>query len=148
MKLPAASFLGRQSRAGQTVAEFALSATVFLLLVFGVMEMALNVYNYNTACAAAREAVRYAIAHSPTSANPATKSQIRQVAINYAPALNLTASNISVSWVADPNLARTTPVCPSCDALVVISHQYRLQIPFVAPIALTISATSQMLVSQ
>lgn len=124
------------------MAEFAWSATAFLLLMFGLMQMGLAVYNYNTACAAAREAVRYAIVHSPTSPNPATTSQIQQVAINYAPALNLTSSDISVSWPADPNL-------PSLkDARVAISYNYQLEIPFLSTVTLTLTSSSQMLVSQ
>lgn len=142
MKLTAAPLLGRQYRAGQTIVEFGLSATLFLLLLFGVLQMLLAMYQYNTLCSAAREAVRYAIAHSPTSANPASSAQIQQVAINYAPALNLTASDISVSFVTDANLPSQN------DAKVAISYQYQLQIPFITPVTMTLSTTSQMLASQ
>jgi Flp pilus assembly protein TadG len=142
MKVPTASFRRGQHRAGQTMVEFALTATVLVLLIFGLINMAILVYNYNTACSAAREAVRYAIVHSPTGPNPATTAQIQQVAINYAPALNLTSSNITVSWPADSNLPSQD------DAKVAISHNYNLQIPFLPSITVTVTSTSQMLVSQ
>ena len=122
--------------------EFAMVASVFLLLLFGIMEMGFAVYNYNTACSAAREAVRYAIVHSPTGPNPATTSQIKQVAINYAPALNLTPSDINVTFPADPNLPSQD------DAQVTISYNYHLQVPFLSPVTLKLTSTSQMLVSQ
>jgi Flp pilus assembly protein TadG len=132
----------RNRRTGQAAAEFALVVPVFLLVLFAIMEMSLVVYHYYTMCEAAREAVRYAIVHSPTGPNPATASQIQQIAINYAPALNLSPGDISVSSPADANLAT------SKDARVAISHAYKLRIPFLQPVTLTLASSAQMLVSQ
>lgn len=142
MKVASACFGRGRHRAGQTIAEFALAATALVLLIFGLIDMALLVYNYNTVCSAAREAVRYAIVHSPTGPNPATTAQIQQVAINYAPELNLAPSNITVSWPADSNLPSQD------DAKVAISYNYKLSIPFLSARTLTLTSTSQMLVSQ
>ncbi len=130
------------SGSGQTMVEFAAIATVFLLIVFGVMSLGIAVYSYNTISNAAREAVRYAVVHSPTSSNPATTTQIQQVAINYATALNLAQTDIVVSWPPDPNIATRT------DAQVQISYPYQLNIPFLGPVTLTLASTSRMLVSQ
>jgi Flp pilus assembly protein TadG len=132
----------RDVTAGQTMVEFAMVASVFLLLMFGVMQMALTVYNYNIVCSAAREAVRYAMVHSPNSSNPATSAQIQQVAINSAVSLNSSNLSISVSWPADANLPFQK------DAQVKVSYVYQLQIPFMTPVSLTLASTSQMLVSQ
>ena len=130
------------ARPGQALAEFAMVATVFFMLIFAIMETCLAVYNYNMISSAAIQATRYAIVHSPTSANPATTSQIQQVAINAAPALALSSSNITVSWPTDPNLPSKQ------DAQIQISYNYKLKIPFLSPITLTLTGTSQMLVSQ
>jgi Flp pilus assembly protein TadG len=127
---------------GQTLMEFAVVATIFLVLMFAIMQMALIVYNYNTVCAAAREAVRYAIVHSPASGNPATTAQIQQVAINNAVGLNAAQLNVTVSWPADAELPLQE------DAQVKVSYQYPLNIPFLAPATMTLASTSQMLVSQ
>jgi Flp pilus assembly protein TadG len=132
----------RRGPPGQTLAEFALVAVVFLLLIFSLMEMAAVVFAYATICEAAREAVRYAIAHSPTSANPATNAQIQQVAINAAPSLGLTATNVTVTWPADINLPSKN------DAKVTVSYPYTLRIPLMSPVNLTLAATSRTLVSQ
>jgi Flp pilus assembly protein TadG len=134
--------LKRRDPPGQTFAEFALVAAVFLFLMFALMEMATAVFAYTTICEAAREAARYAIAHSPTSANPATNAQIQQVAINAAPSLGLTATNVSVSWPADSNLPSQK------DVQITISCPYTLRIPLISPITLTLAASSQSLVSQ
>ncbi len=130
------------SSAGQTATEFAMIASVLFLLMFGVMTLGSAVYSYNTMSNAAREAVRYAAIHSSTSAVPATTDQIQQVAMNYAPGLNLDESNIHVSWPADPNIGMKP------DAQVQISYTYNIKVPFMSPVALALSNTSRMLVSQ
>lgn len=129
-------------RAAQATLEFAITITVFLLLTFVTMKLALAVYNYNMVSSAAREAVRYAIAHGPNSPNPASTSQIQQVAINAAPGVTLSTSNVTVKWMTDPNLPSRQ------DAQVQISYSYTLQIPFMTTRTLNLSSTSQMLASQ
>jgi Flp pilus assembly protein TadG len=142
MRVRSAWFGRRQYQAGQTTAEFAVSATVFVILVFALMQLSWTVYNFNTMCSAAREAVRYAIVHSPTGPNQATTAQVQQVAINYAPALNLVASDINVTWPTDANYS------PTKDARISISHRFTFPIPFLPSINVTLTTTSQMLVSQ
>ena len=139
----------RKRPSGQTLAEFAMVSSIFLLLVFGIIEMAIVVYQYTTISMAAREAVRYAAVHSPTSANPATTAQIQAVATNEA--TFLTASEVTVSFPADPN----ADAAGQDDAQVSISHAYSLYIPvldyFVSatdPLTMTLTSSSQMLVSQ
>jgi Flp pilus assembly protein TadG len=135
-------FIRRRHPAGQVISEFGVIAVVFVVLIFAVMEMAAAIFAYSTICEAAREAARYAIAHSPTSANPATNAQIQQVAVNAAPTLGLSTSDVSVSWPADSNL-------PSKDDVkITISYSYSLSIPLIKPITLTLSSTAQSLVSQ
>lgn len=124
------------------MAEFALIASAFFILSFGIIEMASAVMAYNSVCDAAREAVRYAIVHSPTSANPATTAQIQQVAMNVAPNLGITQSQVTVTFPADSNLPSMT------DAEVQISYPYTITIPFIPNMSVTLSATSRMLVSQ
>jgi Flp pilus assembly protein TadG len=142
MKMRIASLSSTRTLAGQTMVEFAMVASLFLLLLFGIMQMALTVYNYNTVCSAAREAVRYAIVHSPASANAATTAQIQEVAINNAVGLNSSQLAVTVSWSADARLPLQN------DAQVKVSYQYQLNIPFLSPVTMTLASTSQMLVSQ
>ncbi len=129
---------------GQTMTEFAGTATVFLLLLFGIMEMALAVNAYNNVCTAAREAARYAIVHSPTSANSPCPSSgqcaaVQQQAVNYAPFLS--TSDVSATF--------SNPASATQDyAVILITHTYPLKIPFISAVNLHFSATSQMLVSQ
>lgn len=130
---------------GTAAVEFALAATVFLLLTFSIVEMALLVYSYNTISHAARECVRYAIVHSPTGPNPATASQIQNITIGYAdlPSPNqLTASGVAVTWPADPSLPAQK------DAQCNVSLNYVLRIPFLPLVTVPLTVTARMLVSQ
>jgi len=132
----------RTVSAGQAMVEFAMVSAVFLLLLFGIMLMTLTVYDYNTVCSAAREAVRYAVVHSPASANPATTAQIQQIAINNAVNLIPSGLTVTVSWPTDAKLTSQK------DALVTVSYSYQLAVPFLSSVAMTVSSSSQMLVSQ
>jgi hypothetical protein len=80
--------------------------------------------------------------HGPSGPNPATNTQIQQVAINAAPALSLSASNINVTWVADPNLPTKQ------DIQVKVKYTYQIQIPFVSAVTANFVSTSQLLVAQ
>ncbi len=135
----------KRRQLGQAAVEFALVASIFLMLTFAIIELAMVVYSYNSISHAARECVRYAIVHSPTGPNPATTSQIKSITVSYAdlPAPNqLTPSGVAVTWPADPNL-------PSLqDAQCTISLNYILRIPFLPSKTLPLTATARMLVSQ
>jgi Flp pilus assembly protein TadG len=128
--------------AGQSVVEFCGVATLLFMLMFGLMSLGTAVYSYNTVSNATREAVRYAIVHSPTSPDPASDSQIQQVAINYAVGLGLKDSDVVVSWPTDPINTKKT------DAQVQISYPYQIKVPFLSPVAVNLTSTSRMLVSQ
>jgi Flp pilus assembly protein TadG len=134
--------------AGQAMVEFAVVGATLLLVLFAMMFMGDAVYTYNTMSQAAREAVRYAVVHSPTSPNPATTSQIQQVAINYADALGLTASNITVTWPQDPNINRISNKNDAYDAQVAITYTYKTHVPFLKAASFDLTSTSRMLVSQ
>jgi len=127
------------SEAGQSLVEFALSAMVLLTLLLGTMNLAYGIYCYHTISAAARDAVRYAIVRGPDSGSPATTEQVQQAAIRAAVGVSLTPNNITASWPADLGLPGKR------DAKVTITYRYQV---LMMPMALTLTSTSQMLVSQ
>ena len=135
----------RRRQSGQaTMTEFALVASAFFMVSFATFQGAQAVFTYNSICEASREAVRYAIVHGPNSPSPSTSpyNDVKQIAINTVPDLNLTTSNVTVTWPADAKLTTKT------DAKVVVTYNYALAIPFTTPGTWTLTATSQMLVSQ
>ena len=151
MKRHTVSILLTRRSPGQTMAEFGVSAGVFLLLLFGIMQMAMAVNAYNDVSTAAREAARYAVVHSPTSANSPSKtapySDIQQQAVNYAPFLS-TSDVTEADFTCEATSTCTSSTVTKDYAVVTINHTYPLTIPFMAPVNLSLSATSKMLVSQ
>jgi Flp pilus assembly protein TadG len=135
----------RKSPCGQTLAEFAVVATVFFVFVIGIIEMAIVVYQYNTISQAARDAARYAIAHhNGTSANPDDSNYDATIAVATNEATFLNKSDVVVDFPADPGAA----VAGQLDARVTITHTYHQYIPGMSPLSLTLTSSSRMLLSQ
>ena len=55
----------RKNERGTSMAEFAVVATFFFMLIFGVIEFGRLLYTHNALTDAARRGVRYAIIHQP-----------------------------------------------------------------------------------
>jgi Flp pilus assembly protein TadG len=145
MKSMFALLRGKRFRTGQGMVEFAMAASVFLMLTFAIIELAMVVYSYNSISHAARECVRYVIVHSPTGPNPSTTSQIQNVTVLYAhlPTPNqLEPADITITFPADPNLPTQK------DAQCSVSLNYTLRLPFLPSKTLPLTATARMLVSQ
>jgi Flp pilus assembly protein TadG len=140
--IPRWQFIQTRFTSAQTMVEFALVASIFLLLLFAIFQLSLAVLTYNSVTFAAREAARYGMVHGPNSPNPATSSQIQQIAINAVPSLGLSASNVNINWVADPNLPTKQ------DIQVQITYSYQFQIPFVTAAKASFVSTSQVIVAQ
>lgn len=62
--------VSRQQLAGQTLIEFALVALPFLLLTFGIIEGGRLLFTYHEVNNAAREGVRYMVAHGALHPDP------------------------------------------------------------------------------
>jgi len=137
---------GRRASAGQAMVEFTFTLGAFIVLTFAIFEMALAVLAYNSVSFAASEAARYAVALGPNSPNPATPAQIEQVAISAGGGLNLTTSNVTVSWVSDPILTTRE------DVVVTVTYPYHVSIPFLWPHdisdSINLTSSAQMLASQ
>ena len=142
MKILAAAMQRKRWKRGATMVEFAMTALVCFGLLFAVMELSSAVYSYHMVCTAAREGVRYAIVHSPTSANPATTGQIEDYTKTYASGLDPSQLTVTATFPADPRLVTQK------DAQVVVSYNYPLSIPLISPVTLSLTSTSKMLVSQ
>ena len=57
----------KQDETGATLVEYAISATVFIMAVFAVLEFGRALWAHNALTDAARRGARYAVLHQPTS---------------------------------------------------------------------------------
>ena len=90
---------GRRLDRGATLLEFAIGSTVFLTVMFGVVEFGRCLWTHNALSDAARRGARYAVNHPEAS-----KEDVKKVAVYGDPdgtkALvdNLTTDNIAVNY--------------------------------------------------
>lgn len=90
----------KSSERGATLVEFSIAATVFLVVVFGVIEFGRALWTHNALSDAARRGARYATLHSATEIE-----QVRNVVVygnaegtGTAMIPNLTTDNVSVDY--------------------------------------------------
>jgi len=142
---------------GQSVVETAICASAVLALFFGVMQMSLALYTYHSLSESARIATRFAIVRGSActafpTACPAKASDIQTYVQNLnfpgiVPA-NLTATT---TW---PTIGSTcTPSSLPCNnsgnlVKVKVQYSFPLSIPFVPSSTISMSSTSQMVISQ
>ena len=103
----------------QGLAEFALVLPLFLLLVFGVIEIGWLVYNYSAVFTASRDAARYG-SGAGTSTTSGTVyaldcAGIRNRAKKTAVSIGLTDANISIYYDSGPNSSGNSVSLGHCD---------------------------------
>jgi Flp pilus assembly protein TadG len=149
---PLASRIRRTLRAeaGSSIVEFALASIILFSLVFGVMAICFALYSYNVVSEAAREATRYAIVRG-SACKTLSNCSIDQPGLQtYVQGLGFPLININspspaltatASW---PNGNKN----PGSPVQVTVTYTFPLGIPFMPSRALTMSSTSQMIISQ
>lgn len=139
----------RMSRTrGQALAEFAIVAPVFFLILFAIIDFGRYVYYTQILSNAAREGARYAIVHGelgipptgPGSADPtgsAVKSIVQASALGV---VALTFDDIDVAW--DPeNNKRNTKVS------VTVEYDFHSVIPVVPIPPITVKGASTLVIN-
>lgn len=146
----------RRAVRGQAMVEFALAATVFFMLIFGVLEVGRAVLVYGEVRNAAREGARYAAAHGCVG-NPAiTSSNYAKYLTPYVrgkvQGIDPTGLSVTATWNADlsggtvPNQA----ICPNysnrpgVQVTVTASYVYQPIVAMVFDTSITMSASSTM----
>src|SRR3989440_8082375 len=117
----------RRSERGSTLVEFAIGATVFLTILFAVLEFGRALWVHNALADAARRGARYAVVH------PATDSAaVRNVVVYGDPAGgsnplvdNLTTTNVNVSYSGFGLSGGTATVS-------ITNYQFQFVIPIVS----------------
>jgi Flp pilus assembly protein TadG len=142
---------------GQSVVETAISAMGVLGLFFGVMEMSLALYTYHYVSEAARQATRYAMVRGSScsgfaSACPAAATDVQ----NFVQGLDfpgVVPANVAVTTTWPTTGSACTPSSLPCNnpgnvVNVKVVYSFPVTIPFVPNSTLSLSSTSQMVISQ
>lgn len=102
---------------GQAMVEFALVIPVFILLMVGLFDLGRVVWVNDTLATAAREAVRYAIVHGPTSACPVgpiastADVPVASVSCPYPSPSRQAIKDVANKWAAGTSSDVTVSVC-------------------------------------
>ncbi len=142
---------------GSAIVETALSSTLLLAFIFGIMKICLAVYTYHFISDAAREGTRYAIVRGSScqgfaSACPATSAEVQSYVRGLAfPGINPSAMTVATSWpTTGTSCTPSSAPCNNPGNLVHVSVQYQfpLTIPFALSKTITMNSSSEMVISQ
>lgn len=129
-----------RSQRGSAIVEGALCLTVFLMLIFGIMDFGRAVFGYNFVSAGAREGSRYAMTRGASSGRIATASAVTAYVKTWAVGLDPTAISVNTTWTPDNQ--------PGSVVKVNVQYTFQPIVPYMPSGSLTVQATSQMLISQ
>lgn len=121
---------------GVMAVEFAITCTLFFLMLFGIIEGGRAIWIYNTMAHAASEGARHAIVRGSSSTSPATTASIQSYVEDQVS--GLTGLTVSTSWA---NPSKT----PGTTVTVTVSYPFSPILP--VPIGnLTLSKASTMVI--
>lgn len=150
---------------GGTLAETAISFSIFFAVLFGIFEMSVLLYDYAYVANAARQASRYAMVRGYTSCKNTpgltncgvTPDQIQSYVrgLGY-PGVNTQNVTVTTTWLTASSstpttwTACTTSTCnvPGNLVNVKVSYSYPINIPYSYHSTISISSASQLVISQ
>lgn len=155
---------GCRSEEGAELVEFALASSVLFIFIFGLMQLCIVFFMYNTTAEVARETSRWASVRGTTSS--VTSNGVTSCAnpnISGCPASTSSIQSFAQSFVGGPGLTvqswwcnsdgQTNCVTSQSNALpgnivkVKVSYSFAT-VPFVSRSALTVSSTSEVVIWQ
>ena len=145
---------------GATLVEFALSVSILMMMLFGIIQACFALYACNYVSDAAREATRYAIVRgSACTGMPdcgATQAQIQTYVSSLTyPGINANNVTVTATWLSLNSTPPTawTACAGQCDApgnavQVQVTYPFPLSIPFWKKSTVNLNSTSQAVISQ
>ena len=130
----------RHGVAGQATVEFAMTAMVFFLLTFAVLNFSMAIYAYNLVSYAAREGSRYASVRGSSAPSPVAASDVASFVEGETSGLNLANMTVSTSWDPDNN--------PGSFVRVEVQYQFSFTMPFISLPQVSMASSSQLVITQ
>lgn len=154
---------------GSALVEYAVSLTVLMTFIFGIMDFSRFIYTYTFVSESAREATRYAQVRGSTftgvactTTHPyacaATAANVTTYVQGLTPS-GITPASVTATttWPGSTPDGTTTPCTspnpsnyPGCYVKVVVSYPYQFMLPFLPSSATTytLTSTSMMAISE
>jgi Flp pilus assembly protein TadG len=149
----------KSNEEGSAIVEMSLSCAVLFAALIGVFQLSLMLYCYHFLSYAAREGARYAIVRGSdscmrTGISTSNISDCNDTAgtgiVSHVQSLNFPGIDWTRCTTTNPCVSITWPNgtnAPGNPVRVQISYPYTLLIPWVKPLQLTMSSTSQMIIT-
>ena len=142
----------KRDEQGQTLVEFAFVLPIFLLLMVSIFDLGHVVWSNDALSNAAREGARYAIVHGVNSGAPATKQQVKNVAIGWAASAGTNVSVTVCYWSVSQCSGDVDEANATQDRGMKVTVTVTANVPLAAPSlfgfgAFNLSSTSTMLVN-
>jgi Flp pilus assembly protein TadG len=123
----------RDRSVGQALVEFSLAIVVFLILLMGVVDFGMAVYEYNGVSQAAREIARVASVHQGNVTFGSSAEITAVVATQQKLIPGLSAPSFDCTDVSGAAVALSAGHCPTTAFVnVTVSSQYRSSTPLLA----------------
>ena len=120
--------------------EFAMTAIVFFLLVFAILNFSIAVYAYNLVSYAAREGTRYASVRGSSAPSPAAAADIERFVKSESSGLSPANLTVKTIWNPDNN--------PGSFVRVQVQYKFDFVMTFVSLPELSLASTSQLVIAQ
>lgn len=122
------------NRDGSVAVEFAITFTVFLMLIFGIIELGRYTMSVQALAETVNEGARYAVVHGSKSSSPATASSLVSLVQNGSSLL--TPSLVSATVTFSPNNA------PGSTVTIVATYPWSPVVSLLPLSSATITTTS------
>lgn len=129
--------LWRRDEDAQSLVEFALVLPVFLLVIFGIIDLARAVWEENELAFASREGTRYAIVHGASSSTPSgpgsagysagppvSDSNVTTAVLNFT--IGIPGVTVTPNWIDGNNNRNSRVSVDVAAAFVPLPSQYLL----------------------
>jgi Flp pilus assembly protein TadG len=130
----------RRFKRGNSYLEFSVAAVPLLLFLFGTINFALAVYDYNFTSYVAREATRYAAVRGSSSPNPAATSDVTNFVLAKAHGLDSSNLKVTTTWSPDNS--------PGSVVRVQVQYKFIFNMFMVKLSPVNLTSTSQMVIAQ
>ena len=134
---------------GATIVEFALTFTLFIMIILGLLELGRGMWVYSTVAHGARQGGRFSIVHG--TEGPTTLSEILEKVKKSCIGLERDNIRVSVVWNPDSDTPKLNPANAQRGDIVEVTVSYPLRL-VTSPIilagnTLTLSSRSRMVVA-
>jgi len=141
----------KHAQRGTSTAEFAIAATLMLMVVFGIIQFGKAIYAYHSVANAARLGSRWAMVRGSdcvAATCPATAATVKAYVQSQMPLLNSAAATVTTTWSTSSGCYGNPSNGPGCVVAVTVSYPFHFDVPLVSSAVLQISSTSQMVISE